>query len=75
MKNRADKLNKTEIETETRHAPTVFPSDGDDRSDVERTLSDIKQEKLSEKTPLKKKRNPFLVALMVLFFQIGRAHV
>lgn len=70
MKNRADKLNKTEIETETRHAPTVFPSDGDDRSDVERTLSDIKQEKLSEKTPLKKKRNPFLVALMVLFFPI-----
>lgn len=42
-----------------------------DCADVERTLSDIKQEKKNEQQARKtRKRNPWLVALMVVFFPV-----
>lgn len=52
--------------------PSVFPVESDyDRSDVERTLSDLKQEKLLNQSARKKaKRNPFVTALMYIFFPI-----
>lgn len=57
---------KSEEQTEKTFS-SVFPAD--DRSDVERTLSDLKQErKGSEEKP--KRRNPFITALMIIFFPI-----
>lgn len=43
---------------------------GDDGSDVERTLSDIKQEKLSDSVKSEKKRSKRLTALMIIFFPV-----
>ena len=60
-------------ESENKRAgASVFPAAGtDDRADVERTLSAIKREKESEKVnSAPKKRNPFLSALMILFFPV-----
>ena len=41
-----------------------------ERTDVEVTLSDIKQQSKSEQTIAKKKRNPFLTAVMIIFFPV-----
>lgn len=41
-----------------------------ERTDVEVTLSDIKQLSKSEQTIPEKKRNPFLTAVMIIFFPI-----
>ncbi len=49
-----------------KRAPSVFLSDNDDRSDVERTISDIKREKQAE-ADNKKKRKPFLRKLFGRF--------
>ena len=70
-----EKNNKTmhteESDAVTKQNASVFPvSVDDDRSDVERTLSDIKQEKLAESGVPAKKRNPALTALMIVFFPV-----
>lgn len=60
---------------ESKKKPTVFPvpeaecADGE-RTDVERTISDIKQEKQAEKAPSEGKRNVFLTVLRIVFFPV-----
>ncbi len=51
-------------------AVTVFPSPDVDRSDVERTINDIKKEKQSEAVTMRKKIHPALLAVMILFFPV-----
>lgn len=75
MANKRQKPTKTDnAETHNERAATsVFPVYDDDRSDVELTLSDIKREKQSANEVKEKKRNPFIIALMVLFFPVTGA--
>lgn len=71
--NKKRKQQQTDVNptpTCTRQGASVFPTDNAELADVERTISDIKQEKQAQMTPAVKKRSKWLTAVMIIFFPI-----